>query len=156
MSYGERIKQVRRALHLTLEKFGGRLGVTKTAISNLENSSRNLTDQMAKAICREFNVNYEWLMTGDGPMFSELPASVLEELCKVYGLDAFDRSLIAEYLRMDPEDRQVLKGYIRRVLLPLSSADAGQDDIDAEVAAYRRALELEKEQAEESSVSGAS
>ena len=33
MAQGERIKELRKALNLTLEKFGERLGVGKTAIS---------------------------------------------------------------------------------------------------------------------------
>ena len=36
MTQGERIKDVRNSLGLTLEKFGEKLGVTKTAISRLE------------------------------------------------------------------------------------------------------------------------
>lgn len=69
MTQGERIREVRNTLGLTLEKFGDRLGVTKVAISNIEKGNRNLTEQMTKAICREFNVDYMWLTTGDGEMF---------------------------------------------------------------------------------------
>ena len=38
-------------------------------MSNLENGHRNLTEQMTKSICREFNVSDEWLRTGEGEMF---------------------------------------------------------------------------------------
>ena len=69
MTQGERIKELRKALDLTLEKFGERLGVGKTAISKLEKGERNLTDQMCKSICREFNVNETWLRDGEGEMF---------------------------------------------------------------------------------------
>ena len=48
MTQGERIKEVRNSLGLTLEKFGDRLGVTKVAISNIEKGNRNLTEQMTK------------------------------------------------------------------------------------------------------------
>lgn len=66
---GQRIKKIRKSLDLTLEKFGDRLGVTSVTISRLENSNRNLTKQMTKAICREYNVDYTWLTTGEGDMF---------------------------------------------------------------------------------------
>lgn len=69
MTQGERIREVRKALNLTLEKFGGKLGVGKTAISKLEKDENNLTEQMTKAICREFHVDYIWLTTGEGEMF---------------------------------------------------------------------------------------
>ena len=65
----ERIKQLRKELGLTLEKFGERLGVSKVAISLIENGKNALTDQMFKSICREFNVNENWLRTGEGEMF---------------------------------------------------------------------------------------
>jgi transcriptional regulator with XRE-family HTH domain len=88
MTQGERVKELRKSLGLTLEKFGERLGVGKTAISKIENGERGVTDQMLKSICREYNVNEEWLVSGTGEMFSELDredrlmrwaASVLKE-----------------------------------------------------------------------------
>ena len=69
MSQGERVKKVRKALGLTLEKFGEKLGVKKNAISQIENGRNSLTDQMQKAICREYSVDYIWLTTGEGEMF---------------------------------------------------------------------------------------
>ena len=68
MTCGERIRELRKELGLTMEKFG----VGKTAISKIENGERNLTDQMTLSICREFNVNGTWLRTGDGEMFEQL------------------------------------------------------------------------------------
>lgn len=72
MIENERIKEIRKSLKMTMERFGERLGVTKTAISNIEKSNRNVTEQMRKAICREFNVNEEWLRSGNGEMFVQL------------------------------------------------------------------------------------
>ncbi len=72
MTQGERVKEIRKYFQLTLEKFGEKLGVGKTAISNIENGNRNLTEQMLRSICREFNVNEGWLRTGEGEMFEQL------------------------------------------------------------------------------------
>lgn len=69
MTQGERVKEIRKNLGLTLEKFGKHLGVQKNAISAIENGRNSLTEQMAKSICREFNVSEEWLRTGEGEMF---------------------------------------------------------------------------------------
>ncbi len=65
----ERVHEIRTTLNLTLEKFGKRLGVTKVAISNIEKGHRNVTEQMRKAICREYNINETWLTSGNGEMF---------------------------------------------------------------------------------------
>lgn len=69
MTINERIKMLRKALGLSGEKFGGKLGVGKTAISKIEKGENNLTDQMFKSICREFNVSEAWLRDGSGDMF---------------------------------------------------------------------------------------
>ena len=66
MTQGERVKAVRDEKHMTMEEFGKHLGVTKVAISNIEKDKRGLTEQMLKSICREFNVNEDWLRTGAG------------------------------------------------------------------------------------------
>ena len=71
MTQGERVKEVRKSLNLTMEQFGNKLGVTKVAISNIEKEKRNLTEQMSRAICREFNVSEEWLKTGEGEMYQK-------------------------------------------------------------------------------------
>lgn len=116
MTQGERIREARKSLNLTLEKFGEKLGVGKGAISAIETGTRNLTDQMARSICREYNVNYDYLMYGEGDMFSDLPRTVLDELCRQYGLDSFDRSLVELYIELPEDFRRLLKNKIRDML----------------------------------------
>lgn len=140
MTQGERVKEIRKSLKLTTEQFGEKLGVTKQTVSRIENGVNNLTEQMQKSICREFNVNSEWLSNGRGEMFSSVPETILDALCKQFDLDDFDRGLISEYLKLSPRDRQVLKDYIRNVVVP---ADETKARIDKEVEEYRRELELE-------------
>lgn len=72
MTQGERVREIRKTLNLTLDKFGEKLGVGKAALSRIENGSNNVTDQMLKSICREFNVREEWLRTGELPMFVQM------------------------------------------------------------------------------------
>lgn len=83
MTQGERVKQVRKSLDLTLEKFGERLGIKKTAVSLIENNKNNLTEANIKAICREFNVDYIWLTTGDGEMFVETDDDFMERIDRI-------------------------------------------------------------------------
>lgn len=61
MTQGERVKEIRKALGLTLERFGEKVGVGKTAISKIEKGERGLTEQMTKSICREYGVDYIFL-----------------------------------------------------------------------------------------------
>lgn len=83
MTQGERVKEIRKALGLTLEKFGEKVGVGKTAISNIEKGNRNLTEQMTKSICREYNVDYMWLTTGEGEMFVENDDDFMERIDRI-------------------------------------------------------------------------
>ena len=57
----ERLNLLRKTLNISQEEFGKRLGVTGASISRLEKGERNITEQMIKSICREFNVDYIWL-----------------------------------------------------------------------------------------------
>lgn len=109
MTQGERIKAIRKELGLTLEKFGEKLGVGKTAISKIEKNERNLTDQMARSICREYNVDYDYLMYGEGDMFTDLPKTIVDELCMQFDLDDFDRAVVEMYLDLPAELRQAIK-----------------------------------------------
>lgn len=68
----ERLRTLRKKLGMTLNEFGEKLGVTGTAISRIEKGNRNFTEQMVISVCREFNVNEEWLRTGEGEMFVKL------------------------------------------------------------------------------------
>lgn len=83
MTQGERIKEIRKSLNLTLEKFGEKIGVTKTAISRIEKGERGCTEQMTKAICREYGVDYIWLTTGEGEMFVETDDDFMERIDRI-------------------------------------------------------------------------
>ena len=117
MTYGERIRSIRKKLGFTLDSFGEKLGVSGAAISAVEIGTRNLTSQMAKSICREYNVSYDYLMYGTGKMFDDLPDTILDELCAQYELDNLDRILIQEYLKLSPEERQVLKNFTKNIVV---------------------------------------
>lgn len=110
----ERIKQLRKELGLTLEKFGERLGVSKVAISLIENGKNALTDQMFKSICREFNVREEWLRTGELPMFNGFPQTVLDELCEQYDLDTLDKQIVDIYISLPKQLRDSVKEHIKK------------------------------------------
>lgn len=115
LNEGNRVRDLRKELGYTLEKFGAPLGVGKTAISKIENNERSLTEQMAKSICREYNVNYLWLTEGKGDMFTETPESVVEELAEDFKLDDIDKKIIESYLKLSESQRAVIKEYIKSI-----------------------------------------
>ena len=83
MTQNERVKEVRKTLGLTLEKFGDRLGIKKAAVSKIEKGENSLTDANIKAICREFSVDYMWLTTGEGERFVETDDDFFERIDRI-------------------------------------------------------------------------
>lgn len=116
MTQGERVREIRKALNLTLERFGVKLGVKKSAISDIESGRNSLTDQMTRSICREYNINYDWLMSEEGEMFTDLPQTILDELCSQYDLDDFDRALVEMYIEFPDSIRKHLKENLLKML----------------------------------------
>lgn len=83
MTEGERIKQIRKENHMTLEQFGNKVGVAKTTISRIENGINNVTEQMRRSICREFRVDPIWLATGEGDQKIDQSVELMEILDKL-------------------------------------------------------------------------
>lgn len=117
MTQGERIREVRNTLGLTLEKFGDRLGVTKVAISNIEKGNRNLTEQMTKSICREFSVDYIWLTTGDGEMFVDTDDDFIERIDRIMaGEDEARKNLFKFMLELSDDDIAALDRLMKKAI----------------------------------------
>lgn len=117
MTQGERVKEIRKALGLTLDKFGEKLGVKKQTVSRIENGINNVTEQMILSICREYNVNYDYLTYGDGEMFEDLPETILDELCIEYDLDDDDRDILNFYLGLPVDARDAIKKQIKKIFV---------------------------------------
>ena len=123
MTQGQRVRELRKNLGLTLEKFGKSLGVGKTAISKIENQENNLTDQMVLSICREYNVNEEWLRTGEGEMFVKLSpaeevATYVSDLLEddgenpLYGIII---QIMRTYSGLSPKSQEVIRDFARQL-----------------------------------------
>ena len=112
----ERIRQLRKYLGLTLEKFGNRIGVGKAALSRIENGSNGVTDQMFKSICREFNVSEEWLRNGTGSMFVKVDNFSLDEFLEKNGATELEIELAKAYFSLDKEFRRSIVEYFKQFL----------------------------------------
>ena len=117
MTQGERIREVRKALGLTLEKFGERIGVTRGSMSNIENGNRNLTEQMTKSICREFSVDYMWLTTGEGEMFIDTDDDFIERIDRIMaGEDEARKNLFKFMLELSDDDIAALDRLMKKAI----------------------------------------
>lgn len=126
---GDRVKEIRKASgeYKTLEKFGAKIGLSKTAISDIENGRRNLTEQSFKSICREFDVNPSWLRDGSGEMFVAVPKNDLIESFVGDILanepEGFRTRLITALAKMDEKGWKALEKFCKEVMAEEAAAE---------------------------------
>ena len=114
---GQRIKQVRKSLGLTLEKFGTKIGMKSNSISQLENGINSLTDSTAKAICREYNVDYIWLTTGEGDMFVDTDDTFMAKIDSILtGEDDNFKNLFRIMVDFNDEEIQFINSMIDKII----------------------------------------
>lgn len=113
-----RIKELRKALGLTQNDFGVRLGLAPNTITNYETGRREPSNQIIIAICREFNVNEEWLRTGEGEMFQDLSQGELAARVVGEALaddNKFIQSVFISLGKLTPTEWKVVEKFITSV-----------------------------------------
>ena len=158
MAMNERVRILRKdTLHLTMDEFGKRLGVGKSAISDIENGRNRVSEQMFTSICREFNVNPDWLRDGSGEPF--LRRSRDEEIeaffhnIQMEDSNSFKKRFVSMLSRLDEAGWILLEKMALELVEKHENMEDVKAAIDAEVDAYRRDLEMEASQEEKSSPS---
>lgn len=142
---------MRKALDLTQQEFANRLGVKRGTVATYERGNSDPSDAAIMLICREFNVNEEWLRTGCGKMFLERTRD--DEIAAFVGDvlrgedDSFRKRFIAVLARLDSSDWEVLERIAQQMAAAAPPAPADQHAIwEAEARAeaeeiYRQILE---------------
>lgn len=115
LNIGERIEILRKDLSMSRRVFGERLGVSESVIVNIEYDRLKRPDQkesLYKLICKEFNVNEEWLRTGNGEMFIPLTR---DQLITDFASDlimednTFKKRLVEALAKLDENEWEVLE-----------------------------------------------
>lgn len=112
----ERLKKLRKALDLTQQEFADRIGIKRNSFANYETGRNTPIDAIIVSICKEFNVNENWLRTGKGDMFIELSYS--DEIAQFVGQlmteedDSFKKRLISGLATLDENGWKVLEDFL--------------------------------------------
>ena len=149
----ERIKKLRKTLDLTQQEFADRIGSVQNTITGYETGRRTPSRQIITLICKAFNVNENWLRTGEGEMFNSKSSAALEALARERGLTHSDFVLIEKFLNMKPQSRLVIAEYMLEVAAALQNDNTPLDnvaakkntDIDTEVFHYRSDLLMDED-----------
>lgn len=110
---GSRIRELRKTLKLNQSEFASRIGSVQNTITGYETGRREPSNQVIALICREFNVNEDWLRTGDGDIFT--PVSRDEEIAAFMGdvmrgeTPDFRRRLMAVLAKLEPAEWELLE-----------------------------------------------
>lgn len=124
MNIGERIKKVRRDLNMTQTEFASRIGSVQNTVTGYESGRRNPSAPVITLICKEFNVNEEWLRTGEGEMFIPDQTDILNQLAKKYRLSNAAYVMVEKFINLQPEIQNKIFDYFHEVDAALSKDDA--------------------------------
>lgn len=108
----ERLKLLRKELHLTQQEFADKLGISRGNIAAYEVAKNAPSDAVILLICRYFNVNENWLRNGIGEIFIPDPATELDALKERYGLSQAECSLIDVFINMNEKDRKTVLDFV--------------------------------------------
>lgn len=101
----ERLKLLRKALKLNQIEFGKKINLSGSHIASYETGRRNLTTRTIEDICREFNVNKDWLVNGTGEMFVLHKDKDVAEYIKSLNMSDFEMELLEKFLQFDSQTR---------------------------------------------------
>lgn len=115
----ERLKALRKELHLTQQEFADRVGISRGNIGAYEVGKNVPSDAVISLICREFHVNKEWLRTGNGEMFvKETPDEEFMRMAKAVAsgdteADRVIRKTLMYFYEMDDLGRKTLMNFAK-------------------------------------------
>lgn len=122
MTINERIAEIRKRSKLTQTAFGQRIGASRDTIANLEGGRSSISSMQKTSICREFNVNPDWLENEEGEMYLlplEEEAALFAEMKKIGSTATIEvmKAIAHMYVGLSIEERRSLDEAIREAVL---------------------------------------
>lgn len=115
----ERIIKIRKALDMSQEKFCEKLSFSRSGLANIESGKNSVNDRLIYAICKEYDVNEDYIRYGKEPMFRQ-PSTVENELAAkiaevIKSDDEWEKNMILKYLQLPQEKRNVVKEFLKSI-----------------------------------------
>lgn len=128
VSVGRRMRQIRRAAHMTQEGLAESLGVTVNYLGEVERGRKRLSRNLADRFCQRFHVTYDYLYHGVLPVSQQ---GIQENA--VY--ESVHSSLVEQLHNCSPQEIVIISQLVESYLdtsRHLQSQDAPQDNADGE------------------------
>lgn len=107
MTTGERIKYLRKEiLHIkNSDTFASKINMSGSNLRSIENNLINVKNKVIKDISEKYNINENWLLTGEGEIFME--PTEIKSLSTKYNLSNIEALILKNYLKMNEPDRKM-------------------------------------------------
>lgn len=120
----ERLKTLRKSLGMTQIEFAEIINSSNGHVSDMEKGRKNITDSTMDLLELKKNVNIDWLRTGRGEMFNELPeedevaAYVSDLLEDEEGNPLYDiiKEIMHTYSELTPKSQEVIRDFSAQLL----------------------------------------
>lgn len=120
----ERLKTLRKSLGMTQIEFAEIINSSNGHVSDMEKGRKNITESTMDLLELKKNVNIDWLRTGKGEMFNELPkedevaAYVSDLLEDDEGNPLYDiiKEIMHTYSELTPKSQEVIRDFSAQLL----------------------------------------
>ena len=142
----ERLKEFRKKLKLNQHDFSAKIGISQSALTLMENGKRAIRDVYISQMVNIFNLNENWLRTGEGEMFVQSNTFSLDEKAKQHNLSELEIDIMRGYMELPVATRKDLVELFGSIYNKHSgtAASVEVDPIEEELESYRKELEAEK------------
>lgn len=154
----ERIKLLREHLALNQREFSARINISQPTLALMEKGQRAIRDIHVAQICSEFNINENWLRTGEGKMFLATDNFSLDEQAKKSNLTELEIAIMRGYMNLDRNIREKLMSELEAIFKPTNNEDEATSDdgvdnetedqkkAEVDITNYRKEMETEKKE----------
>ncbi|MCI8489027.1 MAG: helix-turn-helix transcriptional regulator [Lachnospiraceae bacterium] len=109
----ERIKQLRKTLGMTQQEFAEKIGVKRNTIAQYEIGRNEPIESVINLICKQYNINIDWLKNGSGEMFVAPAAFSLDEYAAANALTDMELNIIRGFMELEPKTRDAIYDVFR-------------------------------------------
>lgn len=114
-----RIKELRLERGMSQQKLADKLNISRSLLSSYENGTLPVTKRSLRDICEEFKVNIEWVRTGNGEKYINIPD--MNELDMLMGMfnpndDEFKTKIITAMLKLDDDGWEAIKILVDKIM----------------------------------------
>jgi transcriptional regulator with XRE-family HTH domain len=114
---GIRLKRIREEKGLNQREFAKEIGISQGMLSGIENGIEKFSERTRKIVCLRFGIENNWLLTGQGPMFT--PPKPSPEAILGQGereLTPEEQELLEIYDKLTPEIQKEVRNYANEKL----------------------------------------